>query len=141
MLAVAVFSASILECGGSEADPSAGFPEHALATFATDDGSLVIDVRTSPEQPPTRGASRVQLRVHEAATGTPRDGLTVSAVPWMPAMGHGASVRPTVVATSDGVYELSDVTMFMPGRWELRAELAEPNKGASHAAVITFDVP
>jgi hypothetical protein len=41
----------------------------------------------------------------------------------MPLMGHGSSVTPLVKETGGGVYEVSDVVLFMPGLWELRTTL------------------
>jgi len=138
MLAAICIAASFTGCSGSEADSSAtGFPEHALTTLESDDGTLLFDVRTSPSQPPSRGSNNVQLRVRDAATGAPKEGLSISAVPWMPAMGHGSSVQPSVTSLSDGVYEISNVYLFMPGRWEIRAEVTGDT---SHHAVMTFDV-
>jgi hypothetical protein len=80
---------------------------------------MTIEVRTGPVQPPARGQANVQLLVRDES-GVPLDGLVVEATPWMPAMGHGSSVRPSVISNGDGEYVLENVSMYMPGRWELR---------------------
>jgi YtkA-like len=95
-------------------------------------GGLHLDVRTDP-QPPPRGTFNVLLDVKDAS-GAPQDGLTIDAVPWMTAMGHGSSVRAAVVPQGSGRYAISDVGMFMPGDWELR--LTFTGRVSDHAAPI-----
>ncbi len=72
------------------------------------------------------------------AKGAPLDGVTMSAVPWMPAMGHGASTVPTVIAKGHGVYQLSNVNLFMPGHWEVRVSMSG---AVTDKTTLTFDVP
>ena len=79
----------------------------------------------------------VELRVTDLATGHAVDGLQIAATPWMPSMGHGASVVPTVTPRGAGVYDLADVDFFMPGSWELRLTL---HGTLDDTATITFDV-
>ena len=58
----------------------------------------------------------------------PVDGLAITVLPWMPDMGHGASVTPTVTAAGGGRYVVENVELFMPGKWELRTTLAGPSE-------------
>ncbi len=108
-------------CGGSSSDDAsgAGFPRDPYAVATSDSGALHIEVRTAPTQPPPRGTCTIELFVTDT-TGAARDGLTIDVVPWMPAMGHGASVKPTITARGNGRYVLTNVSLFMPGTWELR---------------------
>lgn len=129
--------ACTLGCGAPSEDFSDGFPMESLASATTEDDALRIEVRTSPSQPPERGNARAELRITDAVSGAPRDDLSLAVTPWMPAMGHGASVRPTVVARGEGIYELSNVSFFMSGRWELRLQV---NDDASRTAVVSLDV-
>ena len=87
-------------------------------------------MRTAPSQPPPRGTCTVEFVVTDAA-GAPKDGLDVTLVPWMPAHGHGASVKPTIVAKGNGRYVATNVDFFMPGQWELRTSFSP---GDDHAA-------
>lgn len=80
----------------------------------------------------------MELTITDAATGTRVDGLRPTVVPWMPAMGHGTSVAPTVTEKGAGRYLVTGVSFFMPGRWELRTTF--PGK-ANDSAVPVFDVP
>ncbi len=108
---------------GSSGDAS--FPADPITTASSDSGALQLVLRTAPSQPPPRGTCTVELTITDAA-GAPRDGLVLDVVPWMPAHGHGASVRPTVVAKGGGKYVASDVDLFMPGEWELRTSVSGP---------------
>jgi hypothetical protein len=109
---------------------NASFPDDPIATDTTP-GGLHVVVRTAPSQPPPRGTCTVELTVTDAS-GAPKDGLTLDVVPWMPAHAHGASVRPTVVAKGGGNYLVTNVSLFMPGEWELRTTIAGPV--SDHAA-------
>lgn len=110
-------------------------------TVTSDSGNLHAEVRTSPSQPPTRGEQSVQLVITNA-DGSPAAGLKLDTTPWMPAMGHGASVTPSVTETTPGTYVIDDVDFFMPGTWELRTTVssAAPSSTADHVAP-SFQIP
>lgn len=124
-------------CGGAPKPASGSFPDAPLATVTSAGGELVIEVRTAPEQPPERGIDSVQLVVRDRA-GVLQDSLDVAATPWMPAMGHGTSVAPTVSSPRAGTYVLDDVYLFMPGRWELQTTLSGR---VTDSATPAFDIP
>jgi hypothetical protein len=106
-------------------------------TLTSDSGQLRVEVRTSPEQPPTRGIERAEFVVRDVATGELRSGLTLDAVTWMPSHNHGASVVPTVAETAPGTYVLSDVDFFMSGTWELVTTISP----ASDHVAPSFQIP
>jgi hypothetical protein len=126
-------------CGGATPDGEVEgfFPEAPYAEVVSDQHRLVIEVRTSPGQPPRRGYAAIQFLVRDEQR-TPVDGLAIHATPWMPAMGHGAPVDPTVSVEGDGKYVIKNVSMFMPGRWELHTTFAGP---VMDSAIPVFDVP
>jgi hypothetical protein len=128
----------LLGCSGGAAPPVGGFPAEPLLATSSDSGGLKIELRTSP-QPPARGSSEAELTVTRTNDGATADGLDVAVEPWMPAMGHGSSVVPTVTPEGGGKYHVTGVYLFMPGTWELRITFTS---GASrdHAAP-SFDVP
>jgi hypothetical protein len=110
-------------CSG--APPSSAndsFPAQSLFVLNSDSGQARVEVRTAPDQPPTRGNVSMRLSITDATTGAPQAGLDLSAVPWMPAMGHGTSVTPTIAETSPGVYDLENLALFMPGTWQIRTD-------------------
>jgi len=119
---VAATGCSGASAPSASADAFAGAP---LTTFTTDGGKLVVDLRTAPDQPPGRGVDSVELTVRDPS-GAPEDGLVVDILPWMPAMGHGSSVRPQVEAKGGGRYVATSVNFFMPGQWQLRLTFSGP---------------
>lgn len=100
-----------------------GFPTDAYTTITSPAGTLHFDVRTAPSQPPARGAITLLLTVTDAA-GNGVDGLDLTVVPWMPAMGHGASITPSVTPRGGGDYAVNDLVLVMQGTWELRVTSA-----------------
>jgi hypothetical protein len=141
LIAATLAGAALLGCsGGDDGDGGDGgnsFAPTPLATVSSDGAKLRIEVRTSPEQPPSRGILAVEYRI-TGKDGAPVDGLTLSVVPWMPDMGHGTSITPTVTAMGDGTYVISDVELFMPGQWDLRTQVT----GSLEDSVTpTFQIP
>ena len=125
-------------CSGGPASDGAASDAFAATPFVvatSDAGKLRIEARSAPEVQPTRGVNAVELAITDPS-GAPVDGLALDVVPWMSAMGHGASVKPTATARGRGRYVLSNVDFFMPGRWELRTTITGPVE--DHA---TFIVP
>ena len=94
------------------------FGATALSTTSSDSGALSLELRTSP-QPPIRGTNDAELTILDPS-GAPVDGLLISLVPWMPAMGHGTSVQPEVSSQGAGHYLIRRLFLIMPGEWELR---------------------
>jgi hypothetical protein len=132
----AVALGAIAACGGGDESGSTdSFPADPYTNVASTSGALKVAVRTAPSQPPPRGTCTVELTITDA-TGAPQDGLDVAVVPFMPSHGHGASVKPNVVAKGGGRYLVSNVSLFMPGSWELRATIS--GRVNDHAtAVVT----
>ena len=123
-------------CSSAAPPPEDGtFTAAPYTTVTSDGGKLKIELRTSSPQP-ARGTVPIELLVTDAS-GAAMDDLTLVVVPFMPAMGHGASVKPTVEAKGGGRYLLSNVTLFMPGRWEIRTSFS--GKVTDHATP-TLDV-
>ena len=120
-------------CSSPASADGASFSGSPFASFTTDGGKLHVDLRTAPDQPPSRGVENVELVVHDES-GAAVSGLTIDVVPWMPAMGHGASLQPRVEAAGEGRYVVSDVHFFMPGDWQLRLTFSGPVE--DHAAPV-----
>ena len=137
MQPIAVLTVSILSilagaCGSSEAPASSGdggtsvFPSSTLAVVASDGGKLQIAVRSAPYQPLIAGLESLELIVTDASTGAAIDGLSITMTPWMPAMGHGSDTTPVVTGFGQGRYVVTDVSLFMPGEWQLRTQFSGP---------------
>jgi hypothetical protein len=137
LLAAVALAIALPGCSDDTSVAEASFPVDSLMTVTSQSGALRIDVRTTPQQPPSRGVSSVDYRVVDA-NQKPVDGLTISVVPWMPDMGHGASTTPTVEAMGNGHYVVTNVEMFMPGRWDLRTTISG---SSDDSATPEFEVP
>lgn len=127
----AALLSTILACSGAGASASVAddggtpdFPESALFSLAAGAGRARVEIRTAPEQPPTHGVLSVEYRFVDASNEEPIDGLSLEVTPWMSAMGHGSSVKPSIVATGGGRYVAKNVNAFMPGNWELRTTVS-----------------
>ncbi|HEY2514375.1 MAG TPA: FixH family protein [Polyangiaceae bacterium] len=140
LLAVAL--TGLAGCGASGEPTSSSssgapaFPATPLATVVTMSGQLHVEVRTIP-QPPSRGLNTMELAVRDAS-GAPSAGLTLSVVPWMTSMGHGASVTPTATETAPGTYVVTDVDFAMPGTWEMRTTISGP---VTDYVAFPFQIP
>ena len=134
-LGLAAILAACSSQGTAAQDPT--FPEQPVTTLPSTSGNFAVAVRTWPAQHPTLGDSSFELDVRDSQTGDPVPGLDVAVVPFMPAMGHGTSIVPTVTEPSPGVYRLDHVVLFMPGTWQIRTTLNGP---MNDAVVPTFDI-
>jgi hypothetical protein len=112
-------------CSSAGPPETTGFGTTPLVTTPSTHGTLSVAVRTSP-QPPTVGTDESELTITSATTGDPVDGLSLSVVPYMPAMGHGTSVVPSVTPLGNGKYLVSNLELFMAGEWELRTSVTGP---------------
>jgi hypothetical protein len=119
-------------CSSASAGENVNQTIEALGTK----GVVKIEVVMTPN-PPVRGSNSARATIM-SMDGVPEDGLTVTVRPWMPSMGHGTSVTPTVTPLGGGVYQLDDLDLFMPGRWELRMTLTGP---VNDSAKPAMDVP
>ena len=112
-------------CGGSAGAPDPGaFASSPAATLTSDSGLHRIAVYSAPDAQPTRGVNALRIVITNVEGGRPATGLDLDVVPWMPAMGHGASVKPRVeTGTEPGVFTVTRVNLFMPGLWEIRTSI------------------
>jgi hypothetical protein len=138
-----------LACGcGSGAEPGSGdFPADAFVTLASQSQALLVAVRTAP-QPPTRGGQSAEYRITRALSGEPAAMLSLEVVPWMPSMGHGTAVVPSVEEVSPGTYLISNIYFYMAGHWVLRTTIssspgtsADMGGGQSDYVEPSFQIP
>ena len=119
--------ASCVEVGGASGE---------LASVKSDSGTLSVVVATVSGAPVERGTNALELHITNAS-GAAVDGLSLNVVPWMPAMGHGASVKPSVHGEGQGVYLVENLELFMPGLWQLQTTFSN---GVSDHAAPSFEV-
>ena len=123
-LAACSSSAGPSNDGSSTCSTTSTFPSTALSTVTSDSAKLLVAVRGAPYQPLVAGTDCLELVVTDPSTGAAVDGLTVTMTPWMPAMGHGADTIPLVTALGQGRYVFTQVSLFMPGEWQLRTQFS-----------------
>jgi hypothetical protein len=121
--------------------PAYTFPGFAVAETGMAQSLMVGDekwmVAFDIAGEPVLGANSFVLTVHrrEDAMSFPEvPDLTVSVVPWMPAMDHGSNGNVDPVYTGDGKYE-GTVVFSMNGIWEVALKLVD---GAGTEAMATF---
>jgi hypothetical protein len=132
-------------CGGSDSSAASGdggsnslsFTAAPLVSVTSDAGKMRVEIRTAPYPQLVAGLQNVEFIVSDPSTGAAIDGLTVTLTPWMPAMGHGSSVTPSVTALGEGKYVFTNVSLFMPGEWQLRTQFSGP---VSDSVEPTFNV-
>jgi hypothetical protein len=136
---VAGVAAVLAGCGGSGSSDTGPVASEAASTVTTESGAYRVAVHSAPDAAPTRGVNTLQMVVTRASDGTAVTGLELDVVPWMPAMGHGASVKPTVHAeATPGVFTVTNVNLFMPGLWEIRTTIS--GGPASDHVTPTFEI-
>jgi hypothetical protein len=116
---------------------SSSVPAPGVEAVDSASGALHVVARTVPN-PPTRGTIEVDLEITDSATGSPRDGLTLAVTPWMPSMDHGTSLVPTVAPQGQGLYDVTNVDLFMSGTWDLNLAVSGP---LLDNAVLQFSIP
>jgi hypothetical protein len=116
---------SMLALGTACSSPSSSsLSSQFPLTVMSDAGKLRVEL-TTPESLVV-GNDQIEMLVTNMADGSPLDGMTVGVVPYMPSMGHGTSVTPTVTAEGGGKYLVTNLYLFMPGTWELETSFSGP---------------
>jgi hypothetical protein len=128
--ALAALAAPLVACSGPHSTSGD-------STVTSESGALRVAAHTLGGAP-QRGTNEVELTIKSAGDGGTLDGLTIAVKPWMPAMGHGTSVVPSVTAEGTGKYLVTNLDLFMPGHWELRTTISGP---VSDYAAPAFDIP
>jgi hypothetical protein len=133
--------------GGGAGSAGPTFPKDALSTFMTPDGSMSIELRTSPDQPIHVGPNNQgELRIRDLE-GNAVDGLSIKITTWMPVMRHACSAAPVKVKPQgDGVYLLDPLVASMPGKCELQLTINVPSPDGGAGSMVsvtspTFDIP
>jgi hypothetical protein len=119
---------------------SGTFPSSPLSSFASDGKSLNIELRTAPDQPIDVGpGSEGQLKITDASTGAPVDGLEIAVASWMPLMKHACSPQQVKVeAQGQGIYHLTQVSASMKGACEFKLTIS--GTVTDTAVTPTFDI-
>lgn len=125
LVAAALVGASVAG-GCADGDATDAVPSEfdtPLTTADGQEGHVHVALWRASTQDLTRGVLAFELVVTDVADAAPLDGWTLSVRPWMPAMGHGTAIVPTVAALGDGHYRVTNVSLSMAGHWVLATDL------------------
>jgi hypothetical protein len=122
--AVILVSLAFAACGEEDAG-KIEFPEDALLQMRSENGSLWLELRSSP-QPPEQGTNHFEAFIVRSESYAPVTGLEIEVEPWMPAHGHGSPSEPSVEELGQGRYLIRDVAFNMAGEWELTIRTRGP---------------
>ena len=100
-----------------------------------DSGIYTFTLVSSDPAPPVQGTNDWTISLADSA-GAVTD-ATLTAVPFMPDMGHGTSATPVTTRNGDD-YDISPVYLFMSGVWNVTLTAEEGD--VSDQAVFTFCV-
>ncbi len=103
------------------------------------DGALTVHFLSASPSPPVKGNNTWTVQLLDGQ-GKPINGATIVTKAFMPDHGHGSSIKPQATAKgTDGTYEITPVTLFMPGVWQITFEVQAPG-GVASSAIVTFCV-
>jgi hypothetical protein len=90
-------------------------------TAKGENGMLTFELVASDPQPPASGPGVEDTFTMEFldSSGKPVTDAQICITPYMPQMGHGASVTPTATLQSDSTFTISNLNLFMPGVWQI----------------------
>ena len=132
MRASVVLLFGLAACSSGSGSATFGSTPFSSVTSAACDARF--DAYSAPD-PLTRGDGEVEIVATSSETNAPLDGLSISMIAWMPAMGHGSSTTPVVTAQGNGKYVASGLVLAMPGDWQLRTDI-----GGACTDSIVFNV-
>jgi hypothetical protein len=137
-LGVLAITGLLFACGSSGNDnPKVAVSSQPFTAVSSEVHNWQMTLRFGPDSTPSRGVDAVQWTIVDS-NGSPIDGLDLSIVPFMPAMGHGTSTVPSTTETAPGVYLTDNVFFTMAGQWQLKVTFTG---SASDSATVTFNVP
>lgn len=127
-------------CGGSaggSADGGLAFDPTPIQSVRSNSGALLVAVHAQAGHTPARGVNAFRYVITDSG-GAPVENVQVTVNPWMPDMGHGSSVTPTVAADGPGAFVITDVYFPMAGRWDL---ISTFSGSVTDAAKHSFQIP
>jgi hypothetical protein len=154
-LLVSCFCAvSLAACGSSTPPPAVVTPTDAGFIDCTTDprvlqyapnltvtsasGALDFILLNSNPAPPAAETNVWAMKITNSS-GVSQPDVTANVVPFMPDMGHGTSIVPSMTSNGDGTYAVQPLYLFMAGVWTITFTTV-PASGPSDSAVFFFCV-
>lgn len=106
-------------------------------------GMYTFTLNQAAPAPPSLNVNVWTMKIADAAGKSP-DVTQLTALPFMPLMGHGTNQTPFFTANSDGTFSVADIDLFMDGLWTVTLSITTPAAGGStkgsvvDTAVYTF---
>jgi len=122
----ALLTAATLVTAACSAHDARGMTPNGVTSLDSDSGAFRVNLASAPAAVPVRGKNQLELRVMRVDSGDGAEGLKLTMLPFMPAMGHGSPAVPDVFDRGDGHYHVDDVVLTMPGLWELQTTIEAP---------------
>ncbi len=107
-------------------------------TVKSTSGALNFVLLSSNPAPPAAETNVWSMRITNG-TGVNQANVVANVLPFMPDMGHGTSITPSMSANSDGTYTVQPLYLFMAGIWSITFTTV-PASGPSDSAVFFFCV-
>jgi hypothetical protein len=100
-------------------------------------GTMKVTFVEAMPAPPALNENTWMVKVTDE-NGNPVTGATIALKPFMPDMGHGASVTPQITPmATEGVYQITLIDLFMPGIWTNTFTIKTASEPVT-TAVFTF---
>jgi hypothetical protein len=105
-------------------------------------GAVDFKMMSATPAPPARNTNTWIIQINsmsQGVVGSPIDGASIVATPFMPAHQHGSPQQVVVTpAGMPGQYQLTPVFLWMPGVWETTIQVTS---GTPDSAVYRFCIP
>lgn len=115
-----IWSFFYLFTGPANAKNNSGFTRHyEESIFSISENELFSVEMVIKGKELKTGINAVDLIIHDSSDSDVV-GAELTLIPWMPDMGHGVSENPVVTEKGDGLYSVNNISLIMPGRWDLK---------------------
>jgi hypothetical protein len=101
-------------------------------------GNLDFILMSSDPAPPASETNVWAMKITDGS-GVPQTNVVATVLPFMPDMGHGTSIVPSMTSNGDGTYSVQPLYLFMAGVWSITFTTV-PASGPSDSAVFFFCV-
>ena len=107
-------------------------------TVTSASGALDFILLNSNPAPPAAETNVWSIKI-TSSSGVSQPNITATVLPFMPDMGHGTSIVPSMTSNGDGTYAVQPLYLFMAGVWTITFTTV-PASGPSDSAVFFFCV-
>jgi YtkA-like len=105
-------------------------------TAKSQSGALTYILLSSDPAPPAAENNTWSMKITNDA-GVAQPNVTATVVPFMPDMGHGTSIVPSMTSNGDGTYSVTPLYLFMAGIWSITFTTT-PASGPTDSAAFFF---